>query len=194
MPFSLSTIFISFIFFLSFCLLLIILTNKSRKRIIEPWRVKKSKQWIVNFRAGREIYSAAQRFSYIRKVDHFLWEEIIMTCFLERGYNIKRTKMTRDGGVDGFVEINGRLHIIQAKRYSGNILKSHVISFLNLIKSNVNYKRGIFIHTGKTSGPIISLFRQNHEIYLMSGVDTILDFIDGRDTYIFGEKISTIVK
>lgn len=113
-----------------------------------------------------------------------------MSCFEERGYSIIRTKMTRDGGSDGFVTIGGNLIIIQAKRYKGNISKAHVMDLLGLVESNKRFDKGLFIHTGKTSGPIISLFKSNGDLELLSGVDSILNFLDGEPLHLFGYTLA----
>lgn len=115
-----------------------------------------------------------------------------MTCFEERGYQIKRTKMTRDGGADGFVTINGERVVIQAKRYSGPISKSHVLDLANLVSASPGVRRGLFIHTGKTSQPIREIVRNSKSIEMISGIREILNFIDGKEMILFGLKIRSI--
>lgn len=151
----------------------------------KPWRVSASKRWLKAFRTNKHIYSPGQRFAYIRKVDHFLWEDIIMTCFEERGYPIKRTKMTRDGGSDGYVRINGKWIVIQAKRYSGSIAKAHVIELDRLVEKSKHLDKGLFIHTGKSSGPIIHYCKNRQHMELLSGVDKVLRFLDGEAIDLF---------
>lgn len=160
-----------------------------RKR--KPWRVAASRKWLEKFRSNKNNYSPMQRFAYIRKVDHFLWEDILMSCFEERGYPITRTKMTRDGGSDGFVTINGKLIVIQAKRYKGNIAKAHVLELERLIIRNKAFDKGLFIHTGKSSGPILDYFKSSDHIELLSGVDSILRFLDGDRISMFGASLNS---
>lgn len=112
-----------------------------------------------------------------------------MTCFEERGYQIKRTKMTRDGGADGFVTINGERIVIQAKRYSGAISKGHVLDLTSLVSRSPGVRRGLFIHTGKTSLPIREIIRNSSNVEMISGIRDILNFIDGKEIVLFGSKI-----
>lgn len=161
-----------------------------RKR--KPWRIASSRKWLKQFRANKERYSPQQRFAYIRKADHFLWEEILMTCFEERGYKIQRTKMTRDGGSDGFVKVNNQNIIIQAKRYKGPIAKAHVLELEAIVQRTKRLDKGLFIHTGKTSAPLLRYFRNNQRVELLSGVDTVLNFLDGKGVVLFGETLNSI--
>ncbi|MFA0809347.1 restriction endonuclease [Microbulbifer epialgicus] len=156
----------------------------------KPWRIAASKKWLRQFRANKDKYTPVQRFTYIRKVDHFLWEEILMSCFEERGYPIIRTKMTRDGGSDGFVTINDDFVVIQAKRYKGRISKAHVVELDRLVNHNRRHDKGLFIHTGKTSTPIMEFFRSNDHMEILSGVDRILSFLDGEELSLFGNRLN----
>ena len=113
-----------------------------------------------------------------------------MSCFEERGYPIIRTKMTRDGGSDGFVRIDGHFVVIQAKRYKGRISKEHVIELDKLVARNKRYKKGLFIHTGKTSSPIMQLFKTSEYLEILSGVDAILSFLDGEEISLFGNTLN----
>lgn len=161
---------------------------KLKKR--QPWRIGVSKKWLTQFRKSKSKYTPLQRFAFIRGVDHFLWEEILMSCFEERGYQITRTKMTRDGGSDGYVKINKEMIVIQAKRYKGSISRSHVLALCNLVQGNKRLSKGLFIHTGKTSKPILEYFRMNSHLELISGVDTILAFLDGEVINVFGQQLN----
>lgn len=172
--------------------LLTSLSTSSQNKNPVPWRVDSSRRWLKNFRLNKSKFSQRQRFSYIRKVDHFLWEEILMSCFEERGYPIIRTKMTRDAGSDGFVMLNGQQIIIQAKRYSGSVSKAHVLTFSTVITNNRLIAKGLFIHTGRTSRPIHRIFHKNKNIHLLSGVDDILNFLDGQPVKMFNIKLNKI--
>ena len=173
---------------LVFILFLFICTSIYKDR--KPWRVSASKRWLKNFRSNKKNYSSRQRFSYIRKVDHFLWEEILMSCFEERGYPVIRTKMTRDGGSDGFVTINGNFIVIQAKRYKGEIAKAHVMELDRLVSQNKRFNKGLLIHTGKSSAPILKHFKMNDHLEIISGVDAILGFLDGHPIHLFGSPLN----
>ena len=168
--------------------------GKSSLKRKEPWRVQASKNWLREFRSGKNSIESVRRFMHVRNVDHFLWEEILMTCFEERGYRIIRTKMTRDGGADGFVNINGQHVIIQAKRYKGLINKQHVIELDELVKNHRKYNKGLFIHTGKSSKPILDYFKTRNHLALISGVKNIINFLDGEVVTIFNAQLNSNIQ
>lgn len=156
-----------------------------RRRRWQPWRLRASKRWLKAFRSKRDQYSPAQRIAYVRKVDHFLFEDILMSCFEERGYSVRRTKMTRDGGIDGYVDLDGKRVVIQAKRYRGTVSKQHVESFASVVQAE-RYDLGLFIHTGKTSKPVLNAARCHPHIALISGASDILALLDGQAISIRG--------
>jgi len=87
----------------------------------------------------------------LRKVDPFLVEELVLTAFEAQGHRIRRNlRYTGDGGIDGRCWIDGRLHLIQVKRYGRYIKSEDVRAFCQLCKEA--NAAGLFIHTGRT-GP-----------------------------------------
>lgn len=106
--------------------------------------------------------------SYLRKIDPFVFEELILLAFKKKGFKVKRNKRyTHDGGIDGKCIRHGETFIIQAKRYSDYIKEEHVRQFIKVCHSNK--RRGYFIHTGKTGNETKELIRQNPQIKLLSG-------------------------
>ena len=98
-----------------------------------------------------EIQSPAARFAWLRKMDPFTFEEMILTALKREGAKIKRNRRyTGDGGADGRAVINGETHLIQAKRYSGHINAADVREFASLCAANG--VKGLFVHSGKTGG------------------------------------------
>lgn len=98
----------------------------------------------------REIDNPGARLSYLRKIDPFVFEELILTGFKSKGYKIKRNKRyTGDGGIDGRVKKDGKWYLVQAKRYSNSINPSHVLEFDSVIKKH-KAAGGFFVHTGRT--------------------------------------------
>lgn len=94
-------------------------------------------------------FSEPQKIAYLRKVDAYAFEELVLTCLERKGFPIQRNKSySGDGGIDGRFFIDGKLHYIQAKRYSAEIRYEHIEAFANILKQN-NCK-GVFVHTGKT--------------------------------------------
>jgi restriction system protein len=97
----------------------------------------------------QSIDAPARQFSYLRKLDPFVFEELILTAIRNNGGRIKRNKRyTGDGGIDGRATINRVDYLIQAKRYGKHINRQHVATFEELCKKTG--KRGLFVHTGRT--------------------------------------------
>ncbi|MFB0713548.1 restriction endonuclease [Buttiauxella noackiae] len=109
-----------------------------------------------------------QQLSYLRKINPYVFEELLLTAFKRQGYRIKRNKRySGDGGLDGQVWRDKQRYLIQAKRYSGVICPSHIVAFGHLARRE--RCRGLFIHTGRTGsgGKVaLSLFP---EVELISG-------------------------
>lgn len=96
-----------------------------------------------------EIEHPGARFAYLRKVDPFTFEEMILTALEREGHVITRNaRYTGDGGADGRVKIDGEPYLIQAKRYSGTINPAHVLAFAALCQRE--QAKGLFVHTGAT--------------------------------------------
>lgn len=117
-----------------------------------------------------------QQINYLRKIDPFVFEELLLDAFEFKGYKVVRNKRyTGDGGIDGIVyDKNGNKILIQAKRYSSYINPQHVTTFQNLLASKKAVK-GFFIHTGKTSFNTRNQFK--HTNVVLIGGSKLLDLI-----------------
>lgn len=148
--------------------LLFVIGASSLYQLLRPrirYRVKKSRKLHLLLQS---MQNDAQLFSYLRKVDPFLFEELILTAYESKGYPIKRNKRyTGDGGIDGQVKINDKWHYIQAKRYSKAINPAHVLEFSNLCQKRE--RLGLFIHTGRTGPKSNSIFSTCERISVISG-------------------------
>lgn len=120
-----------------------------------------------------EFSYSGQKINYLRKIDPFVFEELLLNSFLENGYKIKRNKKyTGDGGLDGTIyDEKGRKIIIQAKRYKSYITPTHVNEFKELTLTQ-NAFMGYFIHTGKTSDNL-RLKHENSNIKIIGGTQLI---------------------
>lgn len=149
------------------------------KKFAPRWRVKIGDKIIKKLRKNlnNKLYSEGQCLSYLRKIDPFVFEELLLSIYKERGFKIKRNKRyTGDGGIDGIVWIDGCKTYIQAKRYKSYIQKKHVLEFILLTeKDHVN---GVFIHTGKT-GAKTKNEAFNNNIEIISG-RKLIDFIQNK--------------
>lgn len=109
-----------------------------------------------------------QRLAYLRKINPYVFEELLLLAFERQGYAvIRNTAYSGDGGLDGQVIIEGKTYLIQAKRYGRTITPSHITSFGALLRHH--HCQGFFIHTGRT-GQLSHALLQNHpHIHLVSG-------------------------
>lgn len=146
------------------------------------WRRKTRRHRRKIRQAGRilakldDIPHPGQRLAYLRKIDPYTFEELLLEVFERRGFKIQRNKRySGDGGLDGKVWFDGDLYLIQAKRYSNQINKRHVQDFIELVE--VFQCKGLFCHTGRTSSGSKDLVNGHSDILMLSG-SRLLDFID----------------
>ena len=143
--------------------------RKHKNKIITADKViLKVKSFEGEFRNQRTL-------SYLRKIDPYVFEELILNCFELKGFKVIRNKSySGDGGLDGMVIETNKKFLIQAKRYSNSIKTSHIEDFSTLI-FNTNADGGYFIHTGKTSVKAYDNYK-NSNIKIISG-QKLIDFI-----------------
>jgi len=125
--------------------------RRPRWSISHGWRIRRSRGLLVKLKAiGLERGPGAQ-FAYLRKVDPLVVEELVLTALEAQGHRIRRNvRYTGDGGIDGRCWMDGRLHLIQVKRYGRHISPEDVRAFCALCAAED--AQGLFIHTGRT-GP-----------------------------------------
>lgn len=185
---------------LLFLILILLTPPKKRKKARRVKRAQLSKQVSkqINIQYSEKVLHAVLKIirsnpnslpaviKYLRSIKPFVFEEFLLTCFQRQGYKIIRgARYTGDGGIDGKVYIDGRLYLIQAKRYSGNIKLVHLQEFAAVIKEN-KCAGGYFIHTGKTSTACHEYLKLNPHVFLISGL-YLIEFIklSARKTSIF---------
>jgi len=89
------------------------------------------------------------QFYYLRGLNAFVFEEMILTSLKRKGFIIIRNDgYTGDGGIDGRAYYNDQHYLIQAKRYKGHIKANDIDEFAAICKRRKG--RGLFVHTGKT--------------------------------------------
>ncbi len=148
--------------------------KKALKKIRHSYKQKKA---IQVYEKLQEIKNFPQVISYLRKIDPFVFEELILYAFEQNGYKVYRNKRyTGDGGIDGKVKFYGKICYIQAKRYTGHINSEHVKNFALLCKrKRVN---GFFIHTGKTGEESKKFVKEYKNIRIISGEKLMELFIE----------------
>ena len=124
----------------------------------------------------RKIESPAQQFGYLRSVDPFVFEEMILTALSKLGARITRNKRyTGDGGIDGRFKYQGKRYLVQAKRYKNHISAQQVEEFSDICRRKNKY--GLFVHTGRTGKQ--SWRNKDSNIVMLSG-QKMLDLLNGR--------------
>ncbi|WP_210526008.1 restriction endonuclease [Pantoea ananatis] len=115
-----------------------------------------------------ELRDDAARMVWLRKVNPYVFEEMLLTALSRQGVHIKRNaRYSGDGGLDGQVWIAGQRWLIQAKRYGATINAQHVAAFGLLAVQEQS--RGLFIHTGRTGLSSHDAFRRCPLVILISG-------------------------
>lgn len=115
-----------------------------------------------------QLAGDGQRLNYLRKINPYVFEELLLTAFERQGYRIRRNRRySGDGGLDGQVWIDGQRYLIQAKRYACTITPAHVAEFGALVRREGC--RGLFVHTGRTGPKSRAALASFPEIELLSG-------------------------
>jgi len=122
----------------------------------------------------RRTKTPENKITFLRGVNPFVFEEMILTALKRRGHKIIRNKKyTGDGGIDGQVTMNGVEYLIQAKRYKGHINPAHVREFALICYRRD--KRALFVHTGRT-GKQAAQIAHNAKMKMVSG-DRLLNLL-----------------
>jgi restriction system protein len=115
----------------------------------------------------------------LRRVDPFVFEELLLHCFKDSGYQVVRNqRYTGDDGIDGRVYRDGKLYLVQAKRYAGLIDAAQLREFENTV-GRYSAAGGFFVHTGRTGDTAKAVSRQQGQVTLLSGIG-LVDFVLGR--------------
>lgn len=148
--------------------------RKIRKRQVH--KIETAEKVIHRLAAFEGENRACRILCYLRQIDPFAFEELLLTAFEKKGYRIKRnSRYTGDGGIDGRVYRDGELYLVQAKRYKSYVSVRHLEDFLRLVKETKEAKGGYFIHTGKTGKETYSLYRGT-PVEIISG-DKLINLI-----------------
>jgi|SRR5690554_1054903 len=158
--------FIVAVFLLLVLSLIVFYPKKKLKKNSHRRRIKRGEKILLILNSFEHD---GAKINYLKKIDPFVFEELILSAFEKKGYRIKRNKRyTGDGGIDGIVyDQNKRSFLIQCKRYKDHIKKQDLIEFKELIKSK-NFDGGYFCHTGRTSKTSLFNYRESN-LHILSG-------------------------
>ncbi|MBD2450486.1 restriction endonuclease [Nostoc sp. FACHB-152] len=134
------------------------------------------RQWLRSKNPEAELPTVI---ATLRKIDPYVFEELLLACCQEQGWQIERNlKYSGDGGVDGRVWIADSLYLIQAKRYADYINSQHIQQFQQIIQQR-SASGGFFIHTGKTGDKSKQMINDCPQVILVSG-QRLVDFVLGK--------------
>ncbi|MFJ1270003.1 restriction endonuclease [Legionella lytica] len=134
----------------------------------------------IRMNKARGVFQTLQRpefktepsrlFAYIRTIDPFVFEELLLIAFKARGLKVIHNKRyTGDGGIDGILILPSKHRIaLQAKRYRNHINVQHVRDFSQRLKAH-GCHGGYFIHCGKTGAAVYE--QRFNDITLISGAN-----------------------
>lgn len=124
-----------------------------------------------------QLPADGQRLLYLRKVNPYVFEEMILTALERRGIPVRRnTRYSGDGGMDGQFWVGNQRWVVQAKRFSSAVRPEHVRDFGELARREKC--KGLFIHTGRTGQVSIEAFQAYPEVLLVSGA-SLLQLLTG---------------
>ena len=126
---------------------------------------------------------AARVIAYLRKVDPYVFEELLLNAFARRGVAVRRNRRySGDGGIDGYLQLDGGI-CVQAKRYRGHIRAADVAAFKALVAAR--RCRGVFIHTGRTGRGARAAAGS---LEILSG-QRLVDLVTGDPLMLFGLEL-----
>lgn len=137
-------------------------------RLLTPhgWRWRAAKR--LRRRIVKVAFTPERAIGYLRSVDPFVFEELVLLSFRKAGYRIRRNRQyTGDGGLDGRMSKDGRRWLLQMKRYSGHIDAADVRAFAGLCREHGAC--GAFVHTGRTGGAAREAVREAENVFIISG-------------------------
>lgn len=139
--------------------------RKSRPRRHE---VRRRQAESVRETVGNGTFLPAQAFAYLRKMNPYAFEELVLDGFGKAGYEVRRNRMySADGGVDGHVSRDGKEYLVQCKRYAGYISRKDVEDFSRLCTREC--REGFFVHTGKTGAGSREVVSGTGNVRIVSG-------------------------
>ena len=151
---------------------------------IRHWKnSKKADKVLAKLRSFEGPKIVPRVLAYLRKVDPFVFEEILLSALNDAGFAIERNRRyTGDGGIDGRIWDEQEQEIlVQVKRYAGYVKPDDIESFAELVTS-FRAAYGIFVHTGRT-GPL-SKTKTKPDVTIVSGNHLVRLLIQPENTWL----------
>ena len=146
----------------------LVAANRYVDRLLTPhgWRWRAARR--LRRRIIKDAFTPERTIGYLRSVDPFVFEELVLLSFRKAGYRIRRNRRyTGDGGIDGRMSKGSRRWLLQMKRYGGHIDAADVRAFAGLCREHGAC--GAFVHTGRTGGAARDAVREAENVFIVSG-------------------------
>lgn len=122
---------------------------------------------------SRESNHEPRIIGYTRKINPFVFEELILSAIEDSNVRITRnTRYTGDGGIDGIFHLKLGSVLIQCKRYSSHINPQHVEDLTLKVREGKHHL-GIFVHTGKTGDKSKLIINEAKNVVFVSGSNLV---------------------
>jgi restriction system protein len=137
---------------------------------VHVYRIRKAKKILKKLHEiDKTPNSYGRIISYLRKINPYVFEELVLTAIENSNiYIIRNKRYSGDGGIDGMFKLKQGKVLVQSKRYGGYINNQHVLELSKLVK-NQKYYFGIFVHTGKTGDKSKNIMKLEKNILFISG-------------------------
>ena len=163
--------------------------ERKHKRERKNKNVEKAAALLEKFRSWEGDGLPMRILAYLRKIDPYVFEELVLTALAEQGLSVTRNESySGDGGLDGEFCYKGRRYLMQAKRYEGAINAEHVTDFGKLIEER-RAQGGLFIHTGRTPPKAYKQMGRAQTVTLISG-DKLIKLLRGKQFIAWNETPS----
>lgn len=149
-------------------------------KITHLYRIRQARKVLKKLKIiARQPNSGGKIMVYLRKINPYVFEELILTVIEDSNIRIVRnTRYSGDGGVDGIFKLKKGRVLIQCKRYSNYINHQDVTRLCKSVKDD-KYYMGIFVHTGKTGEKSKKASKEENNILFISG-SILIDLILGK--------------
>jgi restriction system protein len=137
---------------------------------VHLYRIKQAKKILKKLHEINKTPNSYGRIiSYLRKINPYVFEELVLTAIENSNiYIVRNKRYSGDGGIDGIFKLKQGKVLVQCKRYGGYINNQHVLELTQLVKEK-KYYFGVFVHTGKTGDKSKGIMKVEKNILFISG-------------------------
>lgn len=147
-------------------------TPAQRKQVHKRHRGWEKEAGAVLKKLQRSSLADEQERALLQSMTAYGFEYLITEGFKGKGSRIRKLRrVSGDGGIDGMVELSGRWHLIQAKRYASPVSTGTLSEFQQVCVD----KRmpGLFVATSGFTEPAKKFAMQSGRLTLMDGARLI---------------------